>query len=942
MWERVLEVARGDRQEYTQGDRTIHAPNDGAGFRSWPDPNGTAWAVKQYNGFLGQWKRKGTEKTAEKLTKSWLMAVRRSWVKILDTKHNDWDDIMRTFEVLRVFVDNLSDQVLFIRRGPLTSLTGLTEGSKLTKALDALKAGVKDQKGNAQFWRDAYEKKGLPASRHEDGVIMFEKYKTDFLGVTSNSKSGRGGKAKWYNLIDLMDDALKLLREDAARIEKDEAEGQEYEKGQREAYKEFDMYGMKVIVDDSTVTASQIEHYIKYLDEAYQRLRGKGFAKAWYGQVFIQCQECGGVNQNTGGGVGGHYFINKDTVKVYSRPSSFIVELMAHELGHRFWFKQMSQTQRARFESFVKVRPTARRPEGYVPRLISTEALDAVKAEIQKLELKYIGTIEAFVAAGSKAKKWRPVVERFESLFEKMHSTFGSDLLNIVSKLPTSIDAGKEVSSLYKDIHAAIEKVRKFIFDKGDSYWWNSQIMNAPPPPAGSNVDRYYMTVFDNLLTRWSLDLDSPFTEAITAATIYVDASFEAHNRLEKAKGDDNLKKWDEQYENDTRPVKPVSDYGGSNIDEAFAEVFAYYVLDKELDRDQIESFKAVLKTASFRRAAFANPEWKALERLRLGAVLSTRVGDETDVALGFLARQGLVKLAAVDSAGNRLWDITRKGHVVVTAGLADEFERRVNNALSKDPPDNRDLLELSKWVTENFRVHSAKTPKGTKPAKEALARFINTLKDMGTPGAVLVPGVAGPMLRNMWGNIERDLPLLIQNFTEEGDVGGGRKPVVTEIRLSHAKYINRANASFESFEKYAKAIDNTLGSLKGWRRKAMTGSLTVVFVGLNAMSVKGKYRVADDEMWVRVTPSILKHDRFIDYIIIHEMGHRYEHKIGLPANADFERHEWYTTTYSKSGTGSGEAFAELFALGHFKIPQYAETLERFEAIMSGGGVDEA
>lgn len=58
LWERVLEVARGDRRELTLSDRTIHAPNNGQGFKHWPNPKGVAWAVKQYKGFNGGWKRK--------------------------------------------------------------------------------------------------------------------------------------------------------------------------------------------------------------------------------------------------------------------------------------------------------------------------------------------------------------------------------------------------------------------------------------------------------------------------------------------------------------------------------------------------------------------------------------------------------------------------------------------------------------------------------------------------------------------------------------------------------------------------------------------------------------------------------------------------------------------------------------------------------------------
>jgi len=47
------------------------------------------------------------------------------------------------------------------------------------------------------------------------------------------------------------------------------------------------------------------------------------------------------------------------------------------------------------------------------------------------------------------------------------------------------------------------------------------------------------------------------------------------------------------------KPVTPVSDYGASTIEEAFAEVFERYVTEREMNRDQLESFRSVLKTAA-------------------------------------------------------------------------------------------------------------------------------------------------------------------------------------------------------------------------------------------------------------------------------------------------------------------------------------------------------
>lgn len=43
------------------------------------------------------------------------------------------------------------------------------------------------------------------------------------------------------------------------------------------------------------------------------------------------------------------------------------------------------------------------------------------------------------------------------------------------------------------------------------------------------------------------------------------------------------------------KPVSPVSEYGGSTIEEAFAVAFEHYVMGRDINRDQLESFRSVL-----------------------------------------------------------------------------------------------------------------------------------------------------------------------------------------------------------------------------------------------------------------------------------------------------------------------------------------------------------
>jgi hypothetical protein len=45
------------------------------------------------------------------------------------------------------------------------------------------------------------------------------------------------------------------------------------------------------------------------------------------------------------------------------------------------------------------------------------------------------------------------------------------------------------------------------------------------------------------------------------------------------------------------KPVTPVSDYGASTIEEAFAEAFEHYCDERDMNRDQLESFRSVLSS---------------------------------------------------------------------------------------------------------------------------------------------------------------------------------------------------------------------------------------------------------------------------------------------------------------------------------------------------------
>lgn len=308
-------------------------------------------------------------KVADKITKQWVMAVRRGWLSLLSPKIETYPDAILAAEALKRFVVNLREQVYFVTRGPGTGAVFGENREKIEKEFQSVLKDMDNLRSTVRHWAESYEGK---YDRHDPearskGEYMLNFYREKFKEAVegwqdkaNRSKSNPMGNPKRIEGEKLLDKILKLLYDDVRKREEISETNQKFQIEDevftdRSVFKEFDLYGMKVIVNDSTLSGGQVEEYIKYLDEAYQRMKAKGFADMWYGNVYIECKECGGVNQyGKDLGVAGHYNIHKNHVKIFDRPGSFIVRLMGHELAHRYWFKNMSSGQRAHFIDLIE------------------------------------------------------------------------------------------------------------------------------------------------------------------------------------------------------------------------------------------------------------------------------------------------------------------------------------------------------------------------------------------------------------------------------------------------------------------------------------------------------------------------------------------------------------------------------------------------------------
>ncbi len=357
----------------------------------------------------------------------------------------------------------------------------------------------------------------------------------------------------------------------------------------------------------------------------------------------------------------------------------------------------------------------------------------------------------------------------------------------------------------------------------------------------------------------------------------------------------------------------------------------------------QYNGFGGAWRNQKAEKVAASSP---VLEVLASGGVAVSERGE-----LDVLARAGLIQLSG-EQGTRRYWDITEQGRRVVQARLQEDLVRKVDElkqlgkarqhatALGED--DKRAMREVAAWFRKHFRVDSAKTPKGQKRLKEEAQAFLNALEQFGSPGGWTSPAALIHLDDGPWGRtLSKELDALVESFTGEGDAAKGKKEQVVELKLAHATYVNRAATSEVNFRKYAQKVDDVYGRIKGWRKKALRGSLTVVFQGAGQMDKQGKYISSKDEMWVKATPAVMKRGEGSygspDYILVHELGHRYEHFNRLPT--DFDRPEWITTRYSRTESLAGsEPFAELFALGHYGIKGDWDpaVVDRFEGVMTG------
>lgn len=173
--------------------------------------------------------------------------------------------------------------------------------------------------------------------------------------------------------------------------------------------------------------------------------------------------------------------------------------------------------------------------------------------------------------------------------------------------------------------------------------------------------------------------------------------------------------------------------------------------------------------------------------------------------------------------------------------------------------------------------------------------------------------------------------------FKGSGDTVKSKK---SEIRISNYVFKNDSQASESRFMEMCDELAKFLNTFTGFHGKALTGTLEIHIKSSTKQKAKASYKMEVDEIWIRESQSrdfASTAYASLKYIVTHELGHRYEQKIGKPNW--FVDTAWETTRYSKTpNSWNGEQFAEIFALsfwGSAKYPEYKDKIEKFIERMS-------
>ncbi|ARN69948.1 MULTISPECIES: hypothetical protein [Vibrio] len=232
-------------------------------------------------------------------------------------------------------------------------------------------------------------------------------------------------------------------------------------------------------------------------------------------------------------------------------------------------------------------------------------------------------------------------------------------------------------------------------------------------------------------------------------------------------------------------------------------------------------------------------------------------------------------------------------------------------------------IHEMKEWI-EHFPL-TGRCPKGQ---KENLSKLKSIKSEVDMFQQYGLHGSNIKAVLTYWDEIE--IENIVDSFikSEKNNV----------FKYRNIEFSNKSPLSEKAFLAKCKDLVQTINSLDGFHARAMEGSVKISFVGAKDIRSLAKYDSENDEVLIKHT-SLSDNELYghMRYLLVHELGHRYENKFGLPESFS---DDWYRTTkysFTESLSGSSEAFAEVFAVSHWpeKYNEYSDTINRFSTIMN-------
>jgi hypothetical protein len=259
------------------------------------------------------------------------------------------------------------------------------------------------------------------------------------------------------------------------------------------------------------------------------------------------------------------------------------------------------------------------------------------------------------------------------------------------------------------------------------------------------------------------------------------------------------------------------------------------------------------------------------------------------------------------------------------------ESEYNLNSIKNFKGTEN-DYNNLVNWI-DSLNLKQGKAPRGYAKEYQDLIKIKNQIE---TINKWYKGDITKSNSINIIDFLLKSIRPVIEDITKELSLDNDN---ILELELTNANFYNESLMPYKDFENKSKQIDSFLNKLIGIYKKSLNPRLDIYFVKSSLIKSKAKYSNEKDA--IIINPSKIETgDQYagFNYIIVHELGHRYLRYNKV--NFNYDSTEWITTDYSKVDSMQGEEkFAELFALSLFNykgkpFDSFQDKIDKFKKLI--------